>query len=677
MEEAIKLLEKHWGVDSTSTKRERMNGSFASLASHQNHINNRDDLQKPSSSVAMPKRDRHDANIVLDRLTSSFRQQMTPAFKKVRLSIQKISNRLEELKTACISNKNPRDEVEGLREALTSGVFDELVQASNSIYGNVSQLLSLSPKTRKDNSPIVDLTTLNEQEEIDHLVELTSSEDSVVSSSYVLTDEKAPLTADHEDVSLGVEVPSSGGENDEIDSVIVSTPSTESAVVSLEAPTMMATADHEDVSLGVELPRSGGAQHENVPVIVPTSSTKSAVSSLESPKSMAMDHHEDVSLGVELPSSGGENDEIESVIVSTPSTESVGATADHEDVSLGAELPNSGGTQDEIVPVIVSTSSTESAVVSLDSFSIDVEDFGFVDPGEDVPEREELHTGSGAAEEPQSKVNSRRTEGPNMQLRSSSKRQDQNPSMKRQEQRANVDMRGAHSRASTRRTPRKRCPLVVATTPAVGGNQDLASLSNQVNDRKMVGGGEAAKGGVGPHHAGGTHQTVTVLSTGRSRFCPRCKTIQIRHSCGRPREAMNDLLHQKHGIFGHFGQCAFGTFNRKLSHIVLTSKWNQFCTHRSDHQQIYVGTGKGRQLHAEALSETRGPIPLFFDPKNAKTCIFYVGHWQVIPSSIVWFRGDQTLYLGMPRRMYAELKFIKFDERLAETIAATEDERVI
>jgi len=158
----------------------------------------------------------------------------------------------------------------------------------------------------------------------------------------------------------------------------------------------------------------------------------------------------------------------------------------------------------------------------------------------------------------------------------------------------------------------------------------------------------------------------------RPLFCATSPSIKIEHSAGVPRASMNEILYEKHGIFAMFGQSAFGTKNRKLSHMVMNNKWNSLCTNRCEHQKVYVGWGKNRRGQAQILEQTTGSFPLFFDPKDASdNCIFYVGHWKLIRSSVTWF-DPPHIFMGEARCMYAELAFEKFDTDIVQAIESAE-----
>jgi hypothetical protein len=150
------------------------------------------------------------------------------------------------------------------------------------------------------------------------------------------------------------------------------------------------------------------------------------------------------------------------------------------------------------------------------------------------------------------------------------------------------------------------------------------------------------------------------------RYSMSCSKIPLPHSLGRPRRAMNLLLFGKHGIFGKFGQSTFCTKNGKISRLVLTSNWKKFVKRRTERQEIYVGTGSTREAYAEILAQTSTSFPLFLDPKE-KTCIYYVGHWKSVQSTV--HRLSPPFYfMGTTRYMYIELKFERFDENLTKTI---------
>lgn len=162
------------------------------------------------------------------------------------------------------------------------------------------------------------------------------------------------------------------------------------------------------------------------------------------------------------------------------------------------------------------------------------------------------------------------------------------------------------------------------------------------------------------------NDSIVPLGVLVERHSMSCSKISLPHSLGRPRRAMNLLLFGKHGIFGKFVQSAFCTKNGKISQLVLTSDWNKFAKRRTERQELYVGTGSTREAYAEILAQTSTSFPLFLDPKE-KTCIFYVGHWKSVQSTVHRL-NPPFHFMGAARYMYIELKFERFDEDLAETI---------
>jgi hypothetical protein len=135
------------------------------------------------------------------------------------------------------------------------------------------------------------------------------------------------------------------------------------------------------------------------------------------------------------------------------------------------------------------------------------------------------------------------------------------------------------------------------------------------------------------------------------RYSMSCFKIPLPHSLGRPRRAMNLLLFGKHGIFGKFGQSAFCTKNGNISQLVLTSDWNKFAKRRTERQEIYVGTGSTREAYAEILAQTSTSFPLFLDPKE-KTCIYYVGHWKSVQSTVHRLNPPISFYGRSPIHVY-------------------------
>ena len=107
----------------------------------------------------------------------------------------------------------------------------------------------------------------------------------------------------------------------------------------------------------------------------------------------------------------------------------------------------------------------------------------------------------------------------------------------------------------------------------------------------------------------------------------------------------------------------------EVSHIILNNQYNIFAKQESETQKLYVGEGNtNRKLDAgRALAKTEKSIPLFFDPKEKDTCIYYVGHWKPLGSTAKEFNPPQP-FLGRNRVMYIELQLDKFDDDLADAI---------
>jgi len=106
-----------------------------------------------------------------------------------------------------------------------------------------------------------------------------------------------------------------------------------------------------------------------------------------------------------------------------------------------------------------------------------------------------------------------------------------------------------------------------------------------------------------------------------------------------------------------------------VSHLILNNEFNEFAKHPLQHQKLYVGKGKtNRKLNCgRALAKMQKSIPIFFDPKEKDTCIYYVGHWKPLSCTAQEFDPPKFVQ-GKNRVMYIELKFDRFDEDLANAI---------
>ena len=154
-------------------------------------------------------------------------------------------------------------------------------------------------------------------------------------------------------------------------------------------------------------------------------------------------------------------------------------------------------------------------------------------------------------------------------------------------------------------------------------------------------------------------------------------TIPLKKSVGRTRKWLNENQAVRKYLFSKFCQGSFGTRTchgvMKISHVVINDQWNDLVSSQNSMQHYFIGTGpvRAKQGHALAsISQDENAVPLFFSYKKSTKSIlvFYVGHW--IPmSSETYTDGNLKEVKGKPRQMYIKLKFVRFDDGLANAIA--------
>lgn len=167
-----------------------------------------------------------------------------------------------------------------------------------------------------------------------------------------------------------------------------------------------------------------------------------------------------------------------------------------------------------------------------------------------------------------------------------------------------------------------------------------------------------------------TFESQTLVLKDR-RYHEQSKQIHAKHSSGRPRPSLTELLVKANkglGLFADFGQSMFSTKGGKISQLTLSIEWNDFVGSHSEPQKLYIGNGPIKEKMAEVIAKTREEIPIFFDPKE-DTCVHYVGHFKVVPSTVKRYPGpDYFLFKGRPRCMFVELKFSRYDDGVCDAI---------
>lgn len=179
------------------------------------------------------------------------------------------------------------------------------------------------------------------------------------------------------------------------------------------------------------------------------------------------------------------------------------------------------------------------------------------------------------------------------------------------------------------------------------------------------------------NHSDNRVQAIVDLAEGGKIFRKFNFNIKVKHSYGRPREMLDKLLvhNDKFGL-GFFGRSpepgrqgpVCGRVGRSIRQLVLNIKVNHFIVSQEELQQFMVlGQSPQSRLFARSLAETETPIAIFYDPNQKKSCIHYIGHFQVVPQSIYHYQDGEMVH-GSFVSMYVELGFSYFDERLASAI---------
>lgn len=83
--------------------------------------------------------------------------------------------------------------------------------------------------------------------------------------------------------------------------------------------------------------------------------------------------------------------------------------------------------------------------------------------------------------------------------------------------------------------------------------------------------------------------------------------------------------------------------------------------------KFFVRRGKTRLFLncGRELSRMNSPIPVFVDPREDDACIYYVGHWMLLP----WSAKELPISNNMEFSMHITLQYIKFDDFLATAMS--------
>jgi len=147
----------------------------------------------------------------------------------------------------------------------------------------------------------------------------------------------------------------------------------------------------------------------------------------------------------------------------------------------------------------------------------------------------------------------------------------------------------------------------------------------------------------------------------------------LRHSVGRTRKTLNMNL----DFLGLTANFCLGVISKRgsqrVSHITLSSKWNNLPRNTEETLEWWLGEGKRRinlasPLDPSKYEQPREGLPVFWARKQAaqgSALCHYIGHFRCIK-----FQKCSLAMKGEPRQALIEFAFVKFNESLAEKIAS-------
>ena len=149
------------------------------------------------------------------------------------------------------------------------------------------------------------------------------------------------------------------------------------------------------------------------------------------------------------------------------------------------------------------------------------------------------------------------------------------------------------------------------------------------------------------------------------------KRSLLERSVGRTRKVLNE--HSEYlGLTAKFNVPVVSKHGSRVSHLTLKSTLNDLPQSRNETLEWWLGEGSNRMALASPLDpsvQEQPPegVPVFWaTPNSGADICHYVGHFRCI----AFFKTRHVLMLEHPRQALIELKFVNFDESLAQKIAS-------
>lgn len=151
------------------------------------------------------------------------------------------------------------------------------------------------------------------------------------------------------------------------------------------------------------------------------------------------------------------------------------------------------------------------------------------------------------------------------------------------------------------------------------------------------------------------------------------KQSQLFASTGRTRMALNERL-PKLGLKSSFGQGVVSGKEGTISHLTLSSKWNNLPYHDGERLQWYVGEGPIRLKKASPLdpllhAQDDGGVPIFWAVKQlgGGDLCHYIGHWVCVRFERLAQAANEDekmIFKKEGRSALLEFEFVTFDDEL-------------
>ena len=151
------------------------------------------------------------------------------------------------------------------------------------------------------------------------------------------------------------------------------------------------------------------------------------------------------------------------------------------------------------------------------------------------------------------------------------------------------------------------------------------------------------------------------------------KQSQLFASTGRTRMVLNERLPQL-GLKSSFGQGVVSGKGGTISHLTLSSKWNNLPYHDGERLQWYVGEGPIRLKKASPLdphlrAQDDGGVPIFWavqQPGGGDLC-HYIGHWKCVRFERLAQASNEDekmIFKKEGRSALLEFEFAMFDDEV-------------